>query len=226
MASIERTAYPRFKRYYTVNELKEIYTPTLSEIAFGRTSTTGEDNYLNLIVLLKSFQRLGYFPKLSEIPDAVINYIRTFLIEDNHLNHAVKRSTKVIRFTISESTDLTPFEKHFDRAPRNVFNNLLDLENPGRGLLEIVYDIEGSHLAQNKHDADLMQRMVFNCIHGRSATDEDLDKELQKRQVGPKFQYFVVKNHSGKRMESRFDLKPPLCGVRNQTHSLLRENNK
>ena len=79
MASIERTAYPRFKRYYTAKELQEIYTPKPSEIAFGRTATTGEENYLNLIVLLKSFQRLGYFPKLSDIPDRVINYIRTFL---------------------------------------------------------------------------------------------------------------------------------------------------
>lgn len=31
MTSIERTAYPRFKRYYTANELKEIYTPTAEE---------------------------------------------------------------------------------------------------------------------------------------------------------------------------------------------------
>jgi hypothetical protein len=31
VASIERTAYPRFKRYYTANELEEIYTPTKTE---------------------------------------------------------------------------------------------------------------------------------------------------------------------------------------------------
>ena len=136
------------------------------------------------------------------------NYIRTFLIEDNNLKSAVKPATKVIRFTISKSTGLTPFEKHFGRKPRNVFNNLLDLENPGRGLLEKVFDMDGSHLAQNSYDADLLQRMVFNRTHGRSASDEDIQKELLKRQVRPKFQYFVVKNHSRKGMESRFNLEP------------------
>jgi hypothetical protein len=38
------------------------------------------------MVLLKSFQRLGYFPKLADIPDAVINYIRTFLKLPSHLD--------------------------------------------------------------------------------------------------------------------------------------------
>ena len=57
MASIERTAYPRFKRYYTSNDLCAIYTPTTIEITFALKVTTGEDNFFNLMVLLKVFQR-------------------------------------------------------------------------------------------------------------------------------------------------------------------------
>ena len=79
MASIERTAYPRFKRYYTANELDKIYTPTRIEIAFALKVTTREDNYFNLLVLLKVFQRLGYFPQIADIPLAIINHIRTAL---------------------------------------------------------------------------------------------------------------------------------------------------
>jgi Domain of unknown function (DUF4158) len=66
VASIERTAYPRFKRYYTPNELDKIYTPTRIEIAFALKVTAGEENYFNLLVLLKVFQRLGYFPKITD----------------------------------------------------------------------------------------------------------------------------------------------------------------
>ena len=58
MTSIERTAYPRFKRQFTTKELTEIYTPTSSEIAFAYSTTKGENNVLNLLVILKSFQRL------------------------------------------------------------------------------------------------------------------------------------------------------------------------
>lgn len=79
MASIERTAYPRFKRYYTIKELETIYTPTPLETSFALSNTTGQVNYFNLIVLLKTFQRLGYFPKLSEIPSQIINYIHNRL---------------------------------------------------------------------------------------------------------------------------------------------------
>ncbi|MEM9544133.1 MAG: Tn3 family transposase [Cyanobacteria bacterium P01_E01_bin.42] len=76
MTSIERTAYPRLKRYYTHNELKKIYTPTSAEKKFGRERTIGATNYFNIIVLLKLFQKLGYFPKLDEIPRQISNYIK------------------------------------------------------------------------------------------------------------------------------------------------------
>jgi hypothetical protein len=35
VASIERTAYPRFKRYYTLAQLQKTYTPTSTEIAYS-----------------------------------------------------------------------------------------------------------------------------------------------------------------------------------------------
>jgi TnpA family transposase len=79
VTSIERTAYPRFKRQFTTKELAEIYTPTLAEIAFAYNTTKGESNILNLLVILKSFQRLGYFPSIADIPLKIINHIRSHL---------------------------------------------------------------------------------------------------------------------------------------------------
>ena len=79
MTSIERTAYPRFKRQFTTKELTDIYTPTKLEIAFAYATTKGESNILNLLVILKSFQRLGYFPSLTDIPLKIINHIRSHL---------------------------------------------------------------------------------------------------------------------------------------------------
>ena len=76
MASIERTAYPRFKRYYTAEELKTIYTPTTEEKLYAGKHTYNPSNYLNFLLLLKTFQRLGYFPKLGTIPPAIINHLK------------------------------------------------------------------------------------------------------------------------------------------------------
>ncbi len=41
MASIERTAYPRFKRRPTAQELTDVYTATTEEVAFVRATARG-----------------------------------------------------------------------------------------------------------------------------------------------------------------------------------------
>lgn len=76
MASIERTAYPRFKKVVSARELYEVFTPTPAETAWAREATRKGDNLLVLVVLLKAFQRLGYFPRLAEVPVPVVVYVR------------------------------------------------------------------------------------------------------------------------------------------------------
>jgi len=79
MASIERTAYPRFKRVPTPQDLHALYTPTNEEAALAERVTRPDGHRLNWLVLLKSFQRLGYFPKLDEVPTVIVTHIRDCL---------------------------------------------------------------------------------------------------------------------------------------------------
>jgi hypothetical protein len=79
MASIERTAYPRFKRNYSKKELQRIYTPSLEDTQFIHSIARGSENLLAASVLLKSFQRLGCFPKKHTIPKGIIEHIRDSL---------------------------------------------------------------------------------------------------------------------------------------------------
>lgn len=79
MASIERTAYPRFKRSLTSQHLHALYTPTDDELTFAQKTARSPTSQLSLLVLLKSFQQLGYFPKISEVPTAIISHIRNCL---------------------------------------------------------------------------------------------------------------------------------------------------
>jgi TnpA family transposase len=79
MASIERTAYPRFTRTPTSRERHEGYTPTAPERACGTRAARTDRHLLGLLVLLKAFQRLGYFPRLEAVPAAVIAHLRSCL---------------------------------------------------------------------------------------------------------------------------------------------------
>lgn len=79
MASIERTAYPRFRRVVPTRELHEVYTPNLSEAEWARGATRSDEHLLALVVFLKCFQRLGYFPRLQEVPPAIVEHVREYL---------------------------------------------------------------------------------------------------------------------------------------------------
>ena len=76
MTALERTAYPRFKRRPTAKELAEVYTPTAEDLAFVRGIARGAAPTLTAMVLLKSFERLGYLPRLQDVPFAIIGHIR------------------------------------------------------------------------------------------------------------------------------------------------------
>lgn len=79
MTAIERTAYPQFKPQPSTKELSELYSPTAQEVAFAQSQTKSKRGLLRLLVMLKSFQRLGYFPRSEAVPAAVVNHIRSCL---------------------------------------------------------------------------------------------------------------------------------------------------
>ncbi|GAA4974066.1 Tn3 family transposase [Yinghuangia aomiensis] len=71
MTSIDRTAYPRFERM-SVRDVVEVFTPTAEEVAWAREKTTTDAHLLALAAWLKSYQYLGYFPKLDQVPASAL----------------------------------------------------------------------------------------------------------------------------------------------------------
>jgi hypothetical protein len=76
VASIERTAYPRFRHEPSARELRDLFTPTQEEVQFGQTLVRSDEHSFAAVVLLKCLQYLGYFPELGEIPGSIVNHIR------------------------------------------------------------------------------------------------------------------------------------------------------
>ena len=76
MTAISRTAYPYFKQLPSPDELAKLYSLTADELALAKRRAHLVPNQLSFLVLLKSFQRLGYFPHPEVVPDPVISHIR------------------------------------------------------------------------------------------------------------------------------------------------------
>src|SRR5437762_2389342 len=68
-------AYAPFQTALTEQKLHEIYSPTAEELTFAGEQTRGETARVGLLVLLKTFQRLGYFVTLPEVPQRVVAHL-------------------------------------------------------------------------------------------------------------------------------------------------------
>ena len=75
MPGMHETVYPRFKSSISEKELNDIYTPTQEEMIFSQKVSRGDNAKLCFLIMLKSFQRLGYFISLTNLPQAIIQHI-------------------------------------------------------------------------------------------------------------------------------------------------------
>ncbi|MFK0380326.1 Tn3 family transposase [Pandoraea sp. NPDC090278] len=79
MASIERTAYPRFPRTLTLRDLQTSFTPGPEEIEWALGFARTPDRRLALLVMLKCFQFLRRFPTVEAIPADIVEHISATL---------------------------------------------------------------------------------------------------------------------------------------------------
>ena len=77
MTAIERTIYPRFTRTPSAKEVRALYTPAPADRAFVEKHARGPAQKFSLMIMLKVYQRLHYFPDLQTIPGPVIGHIRS-----------------------------------------------------------------------------------------------------------------------------------------------------
>ncbi|WP_202976491.1 DUF4158 domain-containing protein [Anaerophilus nitritogenes] len=79
MGLIERTIYPKLANKISRKELIQEYTPSSDELNVVYSSFKNGNKVFTFIVLLKVFKKLRYFPKLTDIPTEIIEYIKSKL---------------------------------------------------------------------------------------------------------------------------------------------------
>lgn len=75
MVSVQDTAYPRLKSNPSVQALETVYTPTDEEITLAKSVTRGKVPRFGFLVMLKTFQTVGYPVQLSDVPQVIIFHI-------------------------------------------------------------------------------------------------------------------------------------------------------
>lgn len=75
MSGIRDTAYPQMKSAPSARELADVYTPNFVELVWAEKRTRESAPRVGLLALLKTFQRLGYFVSLPEVPRPILEHV-------------------------------------------------------------------------------------------------------------------------------------------------------
>ena len=75
MPGIRDTAYPQLKSAPSDKELADVYTPNFVELVWAEKRTREPAPRVGLLALLKTFQRLGYFVSLSDVPVCLLEHV-------------------------------------------------------------------------------------------------------------------------------------------------------
>lgn len=139
MTTLFDTAYPKFEGHPTDKELNEVYRPLRKEIDFVDELARGDKNKGHCLVLLKAFQRLGYFPLLQDIPGDIWKYISK--VSKNHITkesleqYDKGRTRKNHVVQIRKFCKVKPFKKKAQTLLEKVF---LDTSKTKEDLADII----------------------------------------------------------------------------------------
>ena len=111
---ISDTAYPRLKSSFNAGELERWYTPTQDERELCAQYVRGEKNRFGFLLMLKTFQRLGYFITSVDMPDAIIGHIVQTELQAEHRKmlalYDISRTRKLHRRNYSSVSERYPLQ--------------------------------------------------------------------------------------------------------------------
>ncbi len=184
MASIDRTAYPKFKQFPDPKELAELYTPTPTEIKFVKSKTKNHEGLLRLMVMLKSFQRLGYFPHPEQIPIAVIKHLRSCLkLQDSVKAVPSERQRHTYKNIIREYLGVKQYDKTGQRLIATLVAEAAQIKDHPADLINVAieelvkerYELPAFSTLDRliRHIRSMVNNRLFTlCSQGLSTTEQ------------------------------------------------------
>ena len=172
------TAYPRFKTRLTQTELEQFYTPTNEELAFCANVTRLPTTQLGFVVLLKTFQRLGYFVISNEVPEAIIEHIARVINRrvDREGLHSYDQSK--VRYnhlaSVRRFLDVKPFSAQGKTLLRATFSEAALTKEDVADIVNVGIEI----LVRHRYELPAFDTLVREARAGRAATNQALYEQV------------------------------------------------
>lgn len=187
MASIERTAYPRFPRLITPQDLQRLFSPRPEDLAWVTDFARKADRQLALMVLLKCFEYLRYFVAVEQIPPEIVEHISACMGQtpQNEITYPESSHRSLYRHheAIREHLSVRPFSGPRARADAvriardvcRVVNTRIDVINILISeLVRTGYELPNYSallkIAEQEHEA--AEQALYNGIESRLNNDQ------------------------------------------------------
>lgn len=152
MTTLHETAYPRLKPDPSPKELAEVYTPTREELAFVAAIVKRPAPRVAVLMHLKLFQRLGYFIRLVDVPEAIREHI---VVHAGVVRSPTSIDLKRFEASGSRPKILAALRRYLDVKP---------VDEAGAAWLEHVAETA----AETKHAiADIINVLLEELVHHR-----------------------------------------------------------
>jgi len=168
MPTIQETAYPRLKSTVSAADLVAIYTPTLEDLTLAKQITRGKPAYLGFLILLKTFQRLGYFVPVKQVPAAIVEHIAAVTeseegvadLESYDLSKTRKRHTHAIRDSLQI--------QFFGKEARHTMIVAMSEAATTKDELADLINVAIEELVRKKYELPAFNALVRGARHARS----------------------------------------------------------
>jgi TnpA family transposase len=208
MSAIERTTYPRFpkRRRLKQQELNRGYSVSQDDFKIIKLYANTDKSRLNLAIQLKTFQVLGYFISLDQVPDEVISHIRQSLKYHYRLSYGYSENNKSLyRHRDRIRTHLqvkrwgwgskegkkinlgmrAALESAFTAS--HLMNNISDITNATiEGLLQSNYELPSFYRLNRlvRHTRHMVNNTIFENMHNaliKNGKTRGLDQLLNQK---------------------------------------------
>ncbi|MES2367344.1 MAG: DUF4158 domain-containing protein, partial [Pseudomonadota bacterium] len=119
------TAYPRFKSRLSQPELERFYSVTDAERACCDSTTRSSTTRLGFALLLKTYQRLGYFVTSDQVPNAIAEHVASSIGEpyeqENLRQYDVSQARRKHLSAVRKFLEVKPFDDNCKALMRQTF---------------------------------------------------------------------------------------------------------